>query len=66
VSGHRLQKAKEYRERANRSREVAQWMTDRATKQHLLETAQHFEMLAETAEADAQKSTSVQAPKTGA
>ena len=56
VSGHRLHKAKQYRERAKRSREVAHWMSNLDTKQHLLETAQYFEALAESEEAEAQRS----------
>jgi hypothetical protein len=66
VSGHRLQKVKEYRERAIRSREVAHWITDRETKQHLLETARHFEGLAEREETEAQKSPLTEMPKPGA
>jgi hypothetical protein len=56
MSGHRLHKSKEYRERAHRSREVAHWMSDRATRQHLLKTAQHFETLAESEEQEVRES----------
>ncbi len=63
VSGHRSQKAKAYRERAHRSREVAHGMTVRVTKQHSLETAQHFETLAVSEEAEARKTIPVQTSK---
>jgi hypothetical protein len=55
VSGHLLHKANEYRERAKRSREIAHWISSIEAKQHLLETAQHFEALAEREEAEARK-----------
>jgi hypothetical protein len=38
-------------------------MSNLEAKQHLLESAQHFELLAESEEAEAQKSTSVQDAK---
>jgi hypothetical protein len=38
-------------------------MTDRATKQHLLETAQYFEVLAEREEAEVQTFAPIQLPK---
>ena len=50
----RLNKAAEYRQQAQQARAVAAWISINETRQQLLETARHLEMLAEDEERRAQ------------
>ncbi len=56
-------KATEYRRRAQEARDDAAWMSIISTREHLLETARHLEILAEAEERQAQRMDVTEAPK---